>query len=360
MGKTNHVITMAQASKQKITLSVKPRELAKKIMSDLKDRAKYVLSERFGLESGKKRTLESIGQEYGITRERVRQIENAAIASIRKSSRFDDAEVLFKELKAVIDSLGGIVSEEEILSYFDYDELAQNHVLFFLTLGDDFVYEKENNSFKARWITYSDVADVVHNILDSVHSSVEQTDLVHEDELLRRIVAHDLVKQIEKHASSVDNIKRWLMLSNFLSKNPIGEWGHAQSPNIKLRGVRDHAFLVMRRHGSPMHFREVAESIMKVFGKKVNVATTHNELIKDDRFVLVGRGFYALSDWGYTTGVVRDVIKEVLEREGPLTKEEVIDKVLKERYLKKNTVVVNLQNVKYFKKDKDGKYSPVK
>lgn len=350
---------MPNVSKQKITLSVKPRDLGKKIMSDLKDRAKYVLSERFGLDTGKKRTLESIGQEYGITRERVRQIENAAIASIRKSSRFDDAEVIFKELKAIIDSLGGIVSEEEILSYFDYDELAQNHVLFFLTLGDDFSYQKENPNFKQRWITYNDVADVVHKILEDLHASVDHSDLVHEDELLKKIVSHDMIKQVEKIASSPETIKRWLLLSNFLSKNPIGEWGHAGSPNIKLRGVRDHAFLVMRRHGSPMHFREVAESILKVFGKKVNIATTHNELIKDDRFVLVGRGFYALSDWGYTTGVVRDVIKEVLDREGPLTKDEVIDKVLKERYLKKNTVIVNLQNIKYFKKDKDGKYTAV-
>lgn len=350
---------MAQTNKQKITLSVKPREIAKKIMGDLKDRAKYVLSERFGLETGKKRTLESIGQEYGITRERVRQIENAAIASIRKSARFDDAEAIFKELRGIIDTLGGIVSEEELLAYFEHDPVVQNHVHFFLTLGDDFTYEKENNRFKARWITYSDVAEAVHEILEHVHGSVKQADLVQEEELLRRIVTHDLVKEIEKYASSVDNIKRWLMLSNFLSKNPIGEWGHAQSPNIKLRGVRDHAFLVMRRHGSPMHFREVAESITKVFGKKVNVATTHNELIKDDRFVLVGRGFYALKDWGYTTGVVRDVIKEILENEGPLTKEEVIDRVLKERYLKKNTVVVNLQNVKYFKKGKDGRYSPI-
>ena len=108
-----------------------------------------------------------------------------------------------------------------------------------------------------------------------------------------------------------------------------------------------------------MHFREVAKAITDTFMKKCHTATCHNELIKDKRFVLVGRGMYALSEWGYKPGVVRDVIKEILKREGALTKEEVVEKVLKERYLKKNTILVNLQNPKYFKKNKDKKYTPV-
>jgi hypothetical protein len=109
-----------------------------------------------------------------------------------------------------------------------------------------------------------------------------------------------------------------------------------------------------------MHFKEVAKAISDTFGKKTHVATCHNELIKDARFVLVGRGYYALSDWGYKPGVVRDVIKDILKKEGPLTKDEIIDRVLKERFLKKNTIIVNLQNPKYFKKTKDGKYTIVK
>jgi len=115
----------------------------------------------------------------------------------------------------------------------------------------------------------------------------------------------------------------------------------------------------MRKHGSPIHFREVAKAISEMFNKKAHVATTHNELIKDPRFVLVGRGLYALTEWGYLSGVVKDVIKKVIDKNGPMTKDEIIDKVLKERYVKKNTIIVNLQNPKFFKKDKDGRYSIV-
>src|SRR6185436_18166513 len=102
---------------------------------------------------------------------------------------------------------------------------------------------------------------------------------------------------------------------------------------------------------------EVAKAISDTFGKKTHIATCHNELIKDHRFVLVGRGVYALKEWGYTPGVVKDVIKQILKKEGPLSKEDVIDRVMKERYLKKNTILVNLQNPKYFKKNKSGLYT---
>ncbi len=133
----------------------------------------------------------------------------------------------------------------------------------------------------------------------------------------------------------------------------------ASSPNVSARGVRDYAFLVLRKHGSPMHFTEVAKAIGAHFDKRAHIATTHNELIKDKRFVLVGRGLYALSEWGYSTGVVRDVIAEVLKKNGPLTREEIVDKVMRERYVKPNTILVNLQNPKYFKKNKESKYSSV-
>ena len=100
--------------------------------------------------------------------------------------------------------------------------------------------------------------------------------------------------------------------------------------------------------------------IAKMFGRSAHVATTHNELIKDERFVLVGRGMYALREWGYAAGVVRDVIRKVLRENGPMIREDIIEKVLKERHVKPGTVVVNLQNSKYFKKGKDGRWSVVK
>ena len=152
-------------------------------------------------------------------------------------------------------------------------------------------------------------------------------------------------------------LKRWLRISKNIGKNPLGEWGQAHSQNVKTKGVRDFAYLAVKKHGSPLHFREVASLIEKMFNRKAHIATTHNELIKDKRFVLVGRGLYALKEWGYQTGIVKDVIKEILKKNGPMTRDEIISKVKKERYVKDNTIVVNLQDSRYFKRRSDGKYA---
>lgn len=164
----------------------------------------------------------------------------------------------------------------------------------------------------------------------------------------------------DKHRNN-EVLRRWLSISKSIGKNPLGEWGQAHSQNVKTKGVRDYAYLAVKKHGSPLHFKEVANLIQKMFNRTAHVATTHNELIKDSRFVLVGRGMYALREWGYTQGVVRDVIREQLRKAaGPLTKEQIISGVLKERHVKPGTIVVNLQNQKYFKRGKDGKFSLVK
>src|SRR3989338_834619 len=256
-----------------ITLNFKPKQITKRLLAVLPTRARDVVSCRFGLGDNPERmTLESIGKKYGITRERVRQIENYAIGNIRKAEQFGKEKPSFDDLEKMIHKLGGIVSEQ-----YKNEEIA----------------------------------------------------------------------------------KRWLSISKNIGKNPLGEWGKTSSSNINAKGVRDYAFLVIRRHGSPIHFKEVAKAIEKLFGRKAHVATTHNELIKDKRFVLVGRGLYALTEWGYVAGVVKDVIRYVLAKNGPLTKEQIIEKVLKERYVKENTILVNLQNPKYFKRDKDGRYTAV-
>jgi len=345
----------------KVAITFKPKQTTKKLLKHLQDRAQQVIIHRFGLENeGEQMTLEAIGNRYGITRERVRQIENFALQAIKKSESFHEAEEIFKELKEVIHSLGGIVAEEELLPMLASDRVTQNHIGLYLTLGDDFKDSKEDAVYKKRWVVDHFIADRVHKALLDIHAGLSEDALISEKEIIDRILCHDGVCEITSHKVDTATAKRWLSVSKTLSANKLGEWGRASSPNIKTRGVKDYAYLVMRRHGSPMHFREVAAAINKTFGKKTHIATCHNELIKDDRFVLVGRGVYALKEWGYKTGVVRDVIADILKADGPMTKEDIIEKVMKERYLKKNTILVNLQNPKYFTKTKDGLYTIAK
>lgn len=337
------------------TITFKPKQVTKKILSDLPPRAHEVIVNRFGITlDGDRKTLEAIGKKYGITRERVRQIENGALALIRKSEAFKNEKEVVEELKLLIHKMGAIVSEHDFLNHLSKDKVIQNNIHLLLTLSDDFTKHKEDNHFKTRWSINDEVSDKVHKSLKSLYEKLSDDELIPESELIRRFL--DEIKDISDQYRDEEIAKRWLSISKNLSKNPLGEWGKSTSSSIKARGVKDYAFLMMRKHGSPMHFREVAKAVANTFDKKCHTATCHNELIKDSRFVLVGRGIYALSEWGYKSGVVRDVIKELLKKNGPMTKEDIVDQVMKERYLKKNTVLVNLQNAKYFKKNKSGLY----
>ncbi len=338
------------------TISFKPKQVTKKILSPLQNRAYDVVFNRFGLgDDAERKTLEAIGKQYGITRERVRQIENAALTAIKKADSFKEAESVFGELKQIMHELGAVVAEEDLLAHLSKDKTTQNHLHLYLVLGDDFKKEKEDETFRSRWIVDEEISREVHDSLRKLYASLSDEDLVSENELIGRFLEN--VKALADQYKNEEIARRWLSISKTISKNPLGEWGKSDSSNVKTRGIKDYAFLIMRKHGSPMHFREVAKAISDTFGKKTHVATCHNELIKDDRFVLVGRGTYGLAEWGYKKGIVRDVIKDILKKEGPLSKEDVIDKVSKERFLKKNTILVNLQNPKYFKKNKQGLYT---
>ena len=338
------------------TITFKPKQVTKRMLSTLPSRAHEVVMNRFGLgDEAERKTLEAIGGKYGITRERVRQIENAALAIVRKSEAYKNEQAVFDELKSVLLSLGTIVAEEDLLNHISKDPLTQNHIHLYLTLGDAFTKTKEDENFKTRWSVDNAIANSVHGALKDLYAKLDDDDLIPESELVTRFL--DELKGVSEQYRDEEIARRWLAMSKTMNKNPLGEWGKATSSNIKTRGIKDYAFLIMRKHGSPMHFREVAKAITDTFGKKTHTATCHNELIKDPRFVLVGRGIYALKEWGYKTGVVRDVIKEIIKKNGPMSKEDIVEAVMKERYLKKNTILVNLQNSKYFKKNKAGLYT---
>jgi hypothetical protein len=336
--------------------SFNPKQVNKRLLGTLSDRARDVLTKRYGLgDSSKRMTLEAIGEQYGITRERVRQIENYAIASIRKSEAYEKEVGSFLEIKEEILFYGGIASEKNFLEHISSDLSVQNHVYFMLVVGHLFEKRKEDDSFYHRWYVDGNIANIVEDALQKLYSSLPDEELLSEHDIISSFL--DPLKDITEEYRNEEVARRWLTLSKKIGSNPLGEWGHAESPNVTPKGIRDYAYLAIRNHGSPLHFSEVSNRINELFQKKAHVATTHNELIKDKRLVLVGRGLYALSEWGYVEGVVRDVIKKILSEYQPLSRDQIVEKVLKERYVKPNTIVVNLQDSKYFVRNQDGTYS---
>ena len=330
--------------------------LVKRFLSAAPERAREVLVRRFGLGSNPEReTLEAIGDGSGITRERVRQIEAAGLDAVRASKAFKEARSAFEEIAQYVETIGVIVPEEVLLSALGKDEKSRNRFRFFLMVDSAFFRERETNDFLARWHVDHATAKHIHNALSNLYSSLSDTGVISEGDLLDRFL--DELKNVNDAYKNEEILKRWLSLSKHISSNPLAEWGRTTAPAIRIKGVRDYAYLAIKRHGAPLHFSAVAKAISTLFSKKAHIATTHNELIKDPRFVLVGRGLYALTEWGYKPGVVRDVIRETLERTGPLKKEEIIKHVKKARFVKDNTILVNLNDPRYFKRMKDGRYA---
>ena len=330
--------------------------LVKRLLAAAPERAREVLVRRFGLGTTPEReTLEAMGDRSSITRERVRQIEAAGLDAIRAHKVFAEAEAAFAEIANYIRSLGSIISEDELLSLLGKDEKTRNRFRFLLVLHAAFSRERETDEFFSRWHVDTTTAGHIHAALSRLYASLPDEEVLSESDLLDRFL--DELKGVNDAYKNEEVLKRWLSLSKRIGNNPLTEWGRMTAPAIRIKGIRDYAYLAIKRNGAPMHFGDVAKAIGTLFSKKAHVATTHNELIKDPRFVLVGRGLYALTEWGYKPGVVRDVVREVLEKSGPLKKDAIIEEVKKVRFVKDNTILVNLNDPRYFKRMKDGRYA---
>ncbi|MDQ1300033.1 MAG: HARE-type protein [Patescibacteria group bacterium] len=349
----------APGAKKKASASISfdTTTLVKRLLSEVPERAREVLIFRFGLGTKVSRdTLEAIGERWSITRERVRQIEAAGIESIRNSKAFKDSQDSFDELCQYITALGGIIPEDELLEGLATDEKSRNRFRFLLVVGSSFFRERETDDFYARWHVDQKTAEAVHGALSRLYETLDDAEVLAEGDIINRFLEE--LKDVNSAYRNEEILKRWLTISKTIAKNPLSEWGKAHAPAIRTKGIRDYAYLVIKQKGEPMHFGDVAKSIVEVFNKKAHVATTHNELIKDSRFVLVGRGLYALAEWGFSPGVVRDVIKDALVK-GPLNRDQIITEVKKVRYVKDNTILVNLGDTRYFKRAKDGTYTAV-
>ena len=338
-------------------MPVHPEEVTKRLFEVLPKRTRDILEMRFGLGKNPKRmTLEAIGDKYGITRERVRQVESDGLGKIRKSPSMKDLTGVFSSLENYFESQGRVIKEDYVLKSLASHPKHENHIYFLLSLHDPFERYHESDELHDRWAYGHEAEEGSQKTLQHAVGELKKVGKPIQETQLFEVLSAS-AKNILGSSPETRVLNNWVGISKLISKNYFGEWGLNEFPEIKPRGVRDLSFMVLTKHGEPLHFSNVAGHIEKLTGKKVHVQTVHNELIKDDRFVLVGRGLYALQSWGYEPGVVKDVISAVLKKNGPAIKDKVVALVLKQRLVKPNTVFINLDNKKYFKKLPDGRYS---
>lgn len=375
-------------------------EIINNLFNELSDRERDVLMRRYGLSNQGKETLESIGAVHKLTRERIRQIETVGIKKLQQLKNLNEyVKNLHRIILQLLEEHGGLMEKNyllDILASFSSNgfkaspetELKhKNYLNFLITKLLHSEFEEVINSsvfldsYKLKYQELAHLEELTGELLKKIG---EAKHVLETDELIKLI--HDLEnyknnedKFTTKNTLDIANVLQFdlfeedpeiinqnktlysiLRAAKKIDQNKFGLWGVHNWREIKPKTINDKIFLVLKHKGEPMHFEQIAEEINKISfdDKKANAATVHNELILDDKYVLVGRGLYGLKDWGYKSGTVTDVIKEIFQQNEnkPLTREEVIAKVLQKRFVKKATIVLSLMNKEVFDKV-EGKYS---
>lgn len=372
------------------------------LFSELGDRERDVLTRRFGLHGQGKETLENIGSAHKLTRERIRQIETVGV---KKLLQLKNLESYISGLKKVIYQLleehGGFMEKDYLINSLvkfsaagtknkTADEQQHKNYLDFLIsklLRTEF--SEVNNSktlkslFKLKYQELDHVEEICEELIEKIKEAkkimttgeifdvmTQEIDSYkkHQDKLMpitnpvidvSQVLDNILFKEDVDLINANKALYSVLQAVKKVEQNKFGHWGHDSWRDIKPKTINDKVYLVLKNNGKPMHFAEIADKINLIGfdGKKANPATVHNELILDKKYVLVGRGLYALKEWGYNQGTVADVIENVLLSSGEsLTRDEIIKRVLEQRKVKKATIVLALMDKTKFKKE-GNKYS---
>ncbi|HEX5797063.1 MAG TPA: HTH domain-containing protein [Candidatus Saccharimonadales bacterium] len=335
------------------------KEIEQKITNILstieRDREREIISRRFGL-FDRRETLEQIGEFLGITRERVRQLEKSILMRMQADAEKGDIPGLSEVESAVHDNLvelGNIARvtklTDEIIGK-ESSKIDQSRVAFFATLSPKFSVIPDNDHFHQS-VAITEVHDegTVRKHVNDIIGAIKSLGEPHKIEKIAQHIDHNN----PKHVQALSSTSKHLATLN-------GLWGLIKWPTVNPKNIRDKIYVILKEQGKHMHFSEIADAIKKSEFKRKDVTTQaiHNELIKDGRFVLIGRGVYALKEWGYKKGTVADIIAEVLKEAGePLHRDEIVKRVLKSRYVKETTILLNLQGKPQFKRTAKATYA---
>lgn len=329
----------------------------RRFLHSISPRALAIVSARYGAGGKDPMTLEEIGQVYGITRERVRQIVSVLLGNVRSKRYPAVLDEVSKKIEWTLKKHSGILERENFFDAVCKESASERGaVRFFLAVLPERFRSLESDLMRPSVAIASFPLDewkVVDRAAFRLFSDNKSS--LSKEEFLSR-----LMKLPEVATFPVETVLDYLSVSRRIAKNPFGQWGLPEWSDICPRGTRERAYLVVRDQKKPLHFREIAAEIdrsgLQKPGRVTHPQTVHNELIKDKRFVLVGRGTYALVEWGFRRGTVREVIEGILKEAGkPLSREVIIAEVLKVRDVKASTVVINLNS--FFARMKNGTFS---
>ena len=345
-----------------------PSDLVSTLLKHLSGKEEDILRRRFGLNRANTETLEQIGKSYNVTRERIRQIENNSVAKMKGVKNSGEIVGPVEHLvTSLIAENGNFMSEEMLLNnlvgFSDDKEMDSRAVVFILKviLKKKFQYQ-EDDFFRPTWGLKHGSEELLKKMINEFISIIESSKKPLPADQIVSQVKETEIYQANSQSLSDQALNSYLHLSVQIDKNPYGEFGLVGWGSINPKRINAKIYLVMQKDAKPLHFAKIAQKInsMKFDARKAYPPTIHNELIMNDQYVLVGRGVYALKEWGYKPGVVADVLVDILKKSDcPMTRKKLVEAVLDQRMVKKNTIHLALTNKSLFQKLEDGKYQLV-
>ena len=338
----------------------KLRDIVNNLLVVLSQKEKHIIENRFSLNGRSKATLEKIGKEFNVTRERIRQIEKNALRKLQRNVGNTDLALLNEFARLILDRSDGLCEENkmvnEILKMSKHPDGVDTSSAK-LSISLDKGVEKINNTIHFR--PYSRTAGISHDMIrrvcDRAYSLLKKRNDVFEMDKFLKAVKEKFVKDLIVTTRFIHSALELDRRIKIVSKGVgLSVWRH-----INPRTLRDKIYFILRHDGKPMHYVDISNKIAgSSFDKKVvNVQAVHNELIRYVQFILIGRGIYALSEWGYSSGTVADVITDILnEAKKPLSRDEIVSGVLQRRQVKKITILLNLKNKPQFERVGRDKY----
>ncbi|MDZ4244098.1 MAG: sigma factor-like helix-turn-helix DNA-binding protein [Candidatus Doudnabacteria bacterium] len=356
-----NILQRVMGSQQKTALrDFDPQQLVLEHLKVLGDREIQILLSRHGLNDGQEQTLEFIGKRLNLTRERVRQIEKDSFKKLKKNPFSEGLGKGIDLIFQILEGHGSIMRETDLLNVTvpQGNDVTRHSILFLLNLSPSFIPHKESHEIYRSWSLAAFDRENFGKIIVSTRELIEAAKKPLPANRLFGLLRSKNVLPTDRLFTD-ESLESIIEVSKSFDKNPFNEWGLGTWLEIHPKDVGDKAFLVLEHHGKPEHYSKITELInkQKFDDRTAHMETVHNELIRDGRFVLIGRGIYALKKWGYEKGTVGDVIEAILKKsQRPLAREEIITEVLKHRIAKKNTIIVGLADKKRFQKTQENKY----
>ncbi len=312
------------------------------------DRSIDIIKRRFGFDSGERQTLDEIGKDYGITRERVRQIQERSIQRIKHPSTKGRSTII-SIINDIFQKNQFIISDSEadylIGKVFNTSKFDGSS---FLDMISDLGWIQKNKIGDVAFYTNNALKPTLSLTMTNVYSLLKASStMISLEEIIKKI--------IPSNTKYSENSDLQVIIKRICSLDPRIEermperytlYGLHSRTNIWASLIKE----VLEKEGEPLHFADITNSVNDMFpntdNNHIDVRRLHSILIENHAFSHSGvKGTYGLTEWGFRKETTSELIEECIKKAGfPLHWKQIYNYVSKYKDTKPANIIAMLNS----------------